>query len=60
MNRFMKSQINTVLLSMKTLDKSIEMSARKDDGKISREEQKEIRKIRKAIADFEKKMNQLL
>ena len=60
MNRFMKSQINTVLLSMKTLDQSIEMAAMKDDGEISKEEQKEIKKIRKAIADFEKEMQKLV
>ena len=59
MNRFMQSQVNNALLALKALDKSIEMSALKDDGKISKEEKKQIRKIRKAIQCFEKKMSKL-
>lgn len=60
MNILMKSQVETVLLSLKTLHQSIEMAALKDDGKISKEEQKEIKIIRKAIADFEKEMSKIL
>lgn len=59
MNRFMQSQVNNVLLSMKTLNQSIEMAAKQDDGKISKEEQKNIRKIRKAIAKFEQAMEKI-
>lgn len=59
MNRFMQSQVNTALLSLKVLDQSLEMSAQKDDGTISKEEEKEIRHIRKAIRQFEKKMAKL-
>ena len=59
MNRFMQSQVNTALLSLKVLDQSLEMSAQKDDGTISKEEEKEIRYIRKAIRQFEKEMAKL-
>lgn len=59
MNKFMKSQVDTVLLSLKALDQSLELSAVKDDGEISKEEQKEIKKIRKAIENFEKEMAKL-
>ena len=59
MNRFMQSQVNNVLLSLKTLNQSIEMAAKQDDGKISKEEQKNIRKIRKAIAKFEQAMGKI-
>ena len=59
MNRFMQSQVNTVLLSLKTLDQSIELAAMKDDGVISKEEKKQIRKIRKAITRFQKSMEKL-
>lgn len=60
MNILMKSQVETVLLSLKTLNQSIEMAALKDDGEISKEEQKEIKIIRRAIADFEKEMSKIL
>ncbi len=60
MNMLMKSQVETVLLSLRTLNQSIEVAALKDDGEISKEEQKEIKIIRRAIADFEKEMSKIL
>lgn len=60
MNMLMKSQVETVLLSLRTLYQSIEVAALKDDGEISKEEQKEIKIIRRAIADFEKEMSKIL
>ena len=59
MNEFMKSQVNNALLSLKTLDKSIELAAVQDDGVMSREEQKQVKRIRKAIRRFEKEMARL-
>ena len=53
MNRFMQSQVNNVLLSLRTLNQSIEMAAKQDDDRISKEEEKQIKKIRKAIRKFE-------
>ena len=59
MNRFMQSQVNNALLSLKVLDQSIEMAAKQDDGEISKEERKEIKQIRKAIRDFEKAIGKI-
>ena len=59
MNRFMQSQVNTALLSLKTLDQSIELAAQKDDGVISKEEKRQIRIIKRAIRRFEKRMEKL-
>ena len=59
MNRFMQSQVNNALLSLETLDKSIEMSALKDDGVISKEEKRQIKKIRKAIEKFRHSMDKI-
>ena len=59
MNRFMQSQVNNVLLSMKTLDQSIEIAAKQDDGEISKEEQKAIKQIRKAIQNFNKAISKI-
>ena len=60
MNEFMKSQVNNALLSLKTLDKSIELAAVQDDGVMSKEEQKQVKRIRKAIRRFEKEMAKML
>ena len=59
MNEFMKSQVNNALLSLKTLDKSIELAAVQDDGVMSKEEQKQVKRIRRAIRRFEKDMARL-
>ena len=60
MNEFMKSQVNNALISLKTLDKSIELAAVQDDGVMSKEEQKQVKRIRKAIRRFEKAMAKML
>ena len=59
MNEFMKSQVNNALLSLKTLDKSIELAAVQDDGVMSKEEQKQVKRIRRAVRRFEKEMARL-
>ncbi len=59
MNEFMKSQVNNALLSLKTLDKTIELAAVQDDGVMSRDEQKQVKRIRRAIRRFEKDMARL-
>ncbi len=59
MNQFMKSQVANALMSLKTLDKSIELAAVQDDGVMSREEQKQVKRIRKAVRRFEKEMSRL-
>ena len=60
MNMLMRSQVESVLFSLKTLNQSIAVAALKDDGEISKEEQKEIKIIQRAIADFEKEMSKIL
>ena len=59
MNEFMKSQVNNALMSLKTLDKSIELAAVQDDGVMSKEEQKQVKRIRRAVRRFEKEMSRL-
>lgn len=60
MNSIMQSQVNNALLSLKTLDQSLEMAAMKDDGVISKEEKKQIGQIRRAISKFEKAMEKII
>ena len=59
MNEFMKSQVNNALISLKTLDKSIELAAVQDDGVMSKEEQKQVKRIQRAVRRFEKEMARL-
>lgn len=59
MNSFMKAQINNALLAVKSLDQSIEMAAKQDDGIVTKEEKKQIKKIRKAIRKFQEAMQKL-
>lgn len=59
MNRFMQSQVNNALLALETLDKSIEMSALKDDGVVSKEEKRQIKQIRKAIEKLKHSMDKI-
>ena len=59
MNSFMKAQINNALIAVKSLDQSIEMAAKQDDGIVTKEEKKQIKKIRKAIRKFQEAMNKL-
>ena len=59
MNRFMKSQVDTALISLKTLYQSIEIAAKTDDGEISRQEKKEIKAIRKAVDRFERQIQRI-
>ncbi len=59
MNRFMQSQVNSALLALRALDQSIEMAAQEDDGVISKEERKQIKKIRKAVKKFSQTMARL-
>ena len=59
MNSFMKAQINNAIIAVKSLDQSIEMAAKQDDGIVTKEEKKQIKKIRKAIRKFQEAMNKL-
>ncbi len=55
----MQSQVNSALLALRALDQSIEMAAQKDGGVISKEERKQIKKIRKAVKKFSQAMARL-
>lgn len=60
MNRYMKQQIDHALFALKTLNDSIEMAAKLDDDIISKAEEKEIKAIKKAVAEFQSAMSKIL
>ncbi len=54
MNTYMTMQINNMLAYLSIFEDAMVMAARKDDGKMSREEQKQISQIRRASNQFRK------
>lgn len=59
MNDVMRAQINAALIALKSLENSIELAAKKDDGVISKEEEWEIKVIKKAVRRFEESIETL-
>lgn len=60
MNQFMKTQINQMLSSVQIFQQSLQLAAIKDDGVISKEEAKELEKIKKASLQFEKELKKIM
>ena len=56
MNAHMITQINQILISVKVFEDSLRIAAQKDDGVISKEEEKIIKKIEKASARYKKQL----
>ncbi len=54
MNTYMSMQINTMLSYLSSFEAAIVMAAKKDDGKIDRDEQKKIKEIQHASGQFRK------
>ena len=56
MNNHMVTQINQILLSIQVFEESLKIAAQKDDGIISKEESKVIKKIEKASTKYKNKL----
>lgn len=52
MNTYIHAQILNMQAMVQTFERSCEMAAMKDDGKISRDEEKQIKKIKAAAQAF--------
>lgn len=52
MNYFIEAQISTMISMTKTFQQSCQMAAKKDDGKIDKTEEKQIKKINAAADRF--------
>lgn len=59
MNSFIKSQIDNMLIMVQTFDKSCDMAATADDGQVSREEAKQLKRIHKAVEQFTKELKSI-
>lgn len=56
MNTYIHAQIMNMQAMVQTFERSCEMAAMKDDGKISREEEKQLKKIKAAAQAFCKEL----
>ena len=59
MNSYIKAQILNITTMTKTFEQACEMVAMKDDGKISREEEKQLKKIKAASQKFRKELESI-
>ncbi len=59
MNSYIKAQILNITTITKTFEQACEMAAMKDDGKISREEEKQLKKIKAASQKFRKELESI-
>lgn len=59
MNSYIRAQILNITTMTKTFEQACEMAAIKDDGKISREEEKQLKKIKTASQKFIKELESI-
>lgn len=59
MNSFIQAQILNITTMVKTFEQACELAALKDDGEMSREEEKQLKKIRAASQKFRKELKSI-
>lgn len=59
MNAFIQAQCRNMIMMVKTFEQSCKMAAQKDDGKISREEEKALKSITAAAEKFKKELTKI-
>lgn len=57
MNTYIHAQILNMQAIVQTFERSCEMAAIKDDGKVSRDEEKQLKKIKAAAQTFYKELD---
>ena len=59
MNTYIKSQIDNMLMITKNFEQACDLAALQDDNMKSREEEKQLKKLHKAIANFRKELDSI-
>lgn len=59
MNTYIHAQILNMQAMVQAFERSCEMAAMKDDGKISRDEEKQLKKIKAAAQAFYKELERI-
>lgn len=58
-NRFMSQQCQNMILSIGIFESACEMAAQKDDGVITKDEEKVLKRIQKAADQFKKELSKV-
>lgn len=59
MNTYLKMQIENMKVILSTFQQSCEMATLQDDGVMSKQEEKQLKKIKEAAKEFTKQLNQI-
>lgn len=59
MNYYIDAQCKNMIAMVKTFEQACTMAATKDDGTLSKEEEKQLKKIRAAAKRFKDKLNKI-
>ena len=59
MNTYIKMQLQTMIQYVDSFQQACEIAAMKDDGVIDKKEQKQLKKIRKAVSRFKKDLENI-
>ena len=59
MNTYIKMQLQTMIQYVDSFQQACEIAAMKDDGVIDKKEQKQLKKIRKAVSRFKKDLEKI-
>lgn len=60
MNQFIAGQCRNMIQSITLFKQSCEMAAKRDDGKVSKDEEKTLKQITKAAESFKTELEKLL
>ncbi|MBE6124847.1 MAG: hypothetical protein E7186_00835 [Erysipelotrichaceae bacterium] len=59
MNTYIKMQLNTMIQYLDSFEQACQIAAAKDDGEIDPKEQKQLKKIKKAVARFKSELQDI-
>lgn len=59
MNSYIYAQIINMQAMTRTFEQACELAARKDDGKVSKEEEKQLKRIKAAVQQFNKELEKV-
>ena len=59
MNTYIKMQLNTMIQYLNSFEQACQIAAAKDDGEIDPKEQKQLKKIKKAVAHFKSELQDI-
>ena len=60
MNTFLETQIRNMKFTLQTFQESCRMATLADDGKTSKKEEKQLKRIEQACKNFEKELNRVM